>query len=348
MKPLETGGFSRRVALRTALAAGSPGLSMPFLTRNAGAEEPDVRLRVGHTAPADFSLHERLVEAAMAVSRRSGGKVEMRIFPNGELGSPVGLLAQVRAGTLDCAILQNQVLIHDLATAATPMVGFAFSGYDSLWPAIDGELGDYVCKLVHDRLGLVVPSRCWDFGFRQVTTISKPVGMAGDLQDLRIRVPPETEFFDLFHALKALPIGMPLNGLQKALHSHAVDGQESLLPFVDATHLYFELSYCAMTNHIWDGQWACFSGKTWARLPAGTQDVITMTFNEAALAQREDTARNLARLRASMEESGMKFNAVDVNSFRQVLRDAGYYAALRRKVGDDAWEKLEKYAGRLT
>ena len=43
----------------------------------------------------------------------------------------------------------------------------------------------------------------------------------------------------------------------------------------------------------------------------------------------------------------MKFNTVEPESFRKVLRAAGYYSAWKKKVGEDAMATLEKYTGRL-
>jgi TRAP-type C4-dicarboxylate transport system substrate-binding protein len=335
-----------RTMRRRALLAAGAALAIPFLPRYAQAAE--VTWRIGHNAPADFPMHVRLVEAAAAVADRSEGQMAVEIHPNSELGSPVGLFTQLRAGTIDAALLSCQLLANNLAVTALPTVGFAFAGYDRLWPALDGDVGRYVRAQMTERLGLVAMDSCWDFGFRQITTSGKPVNTAANMEGLRLRTPPEADFIGLFQSLKALPVTMPLNALNNALSTHSIDGQESVLPLVKAAGLFRVQSVCALTNHVWDGQWLCVSGKAWSTLPAKLKDVVAPCLNESALLQRQDTADGEAKIRKDLEAAGMVFNAPDPRSFRSVLRKSGYYAAWNKKMGDDGWAALEKYSGRLT
>jgi TRAP-type transport system periplasmic protein len=330
---------------RRAVLAAAAGLAAPFLPRFANAAE--VTWRIGHSAPTDFALHLRLQEAAAAIADRSQGRMEVEIHPDSQLGSPVGLLAQLRAGTLDAAPLTGQLLARDLPVAALPTPGFAFAGYAGLWPAIDGRIGGFLRTQFHERIGLVAMERCWDFGFRQITTSFKPVHTAADLAGLKLRTPPEADFITLFQAFKALPIAMPLGALNRALSTHAVDGQESVLPLVMATGLRNVQSVCALTNHVWDGQWLCVSGKSWSKLPANLQEAVAAALNESALRQRQDTEAADITIRRRLEAGGMTFNTVDPKDFRRVLRRSGYYTAWRARMGDDAWTVLQDYAGSL-
>jgi TRAP-type transport system periplasmic protein len=336
--PFRTKGIARRLVLTAGLAA-------PFLPRFARAAE--FTWRLGHSAPADFPLHLRLVEAADAIATRSAGQMALEVHANSELGSAIGLLAQVRAGTIDAAPLTSQVLANDLSLTALPMAGFAFDGYEQLWAAMDGDAGSFIRASIKDRLGLVTMDRCWDFGFRQITTSGKTVNTAADLVGLKLRTPPESDFIGLLQALKALPVTLPLNALANALASHYIDGQDSVLPLVQAAGLSRVQSLCALTNHVWDGEWVCVSGKSWAKLPPKLQDIVSAALNESGLQQRQDIADADVKTRKALETAGMTFNTVDPKSFRSVLRGAGYYATWKTRVGDDAWSALEKYAGRL-
>jgi TRAP-type C4-dicarboxylate transport system substrate-binding protein len=330
---------------RRALLTVAAGLAVPSLPRFARAAE--VTWRLGHNAPVDFALHLRLAEVATTIATQSGGQMVLAVHPNSELGSAVGLFAQLRAGTVDVVPVTSQLLSSELAVGALPMLGFAFDGYDSVWKAMDGDLGAFLRAQMKERLGLATMDRCWNFGFRQVTTSGKVVKVAGDIEGLRLRVPPEADFVGLLQALKVLPVSMPLSGLGRSLQSHVVDGQEGVLPLVKAARLYQVQSICSLTNHVWDGHWMCVSGKSWSNLPQKLKDIVATAFDEGGLPQRQDTAANEAQIQKDLESTGMKFNPVDAQSFRLALRKAGYYSAWQTKMGGDAWSALEKYSGRL-
>ena len=46
--------------------------------------------------------------------------------------------------------------------------------------------------------------------------------------------------------------------------------------------------------------------------------------------------------------AGMKFNEVDLASFRDVLRRQGYYALARKKFGEQTWSIVQKATGVTT
>jgi TRAP-type C4-dicarboxylate transport system substrate-binding protein len=106
-------------------------------------------------------------------------------------------------------------------------------------------------------------------------------------------------------------------------------------------------SLCALTNHVWDGEWICVSGNSWSKLPAKLKDIVVGALNESALRQRQDAADADVKMRKGLEAVGMKFNTVDPRGFRSVLSESGYYAVWQTRMGDDAWAVLEKYTGRL-
>ncbi|MGE0222039.1 MAG: TRAP transporter substrate-binding protein [Acetobacteraceae bacterium] len=321
------------------------GLAAPLVARFAHAA--DIAWRIGHTAPASFPVHRRLVEAAEAIGRESDGRMAVRVFPDSELGSQIGLLAQIRAGSLDASPITGQVLAGAQAAAALPMVGFAWSGYETLWRAIDGELG----KLIRDQLTrstrLIAMDRCWDFGFRVISTQARPVSTPKDLIGLRLRTPVEAELVGLFQALKALPLAMPLGEVYPALRRRQADGQEGVMPLIFAARLYEVQDTCSLTNHVWDGQWICIAPTSWNRLPDRLKEIVARALDAAGLRQREDTVQGNQEVRDILVRNRMAFNTVEQAPFRDVLRQAGYYREWRQRFGEKTWDVLERYAGRL-
>ena len=328
------------------LLAGAAALATPALPRFALAA-PEFQWRLGHTAPEAFPLHKRLVAAAAEIGAKSAGRIQLTVHPDSRLGGQLGLLQQVRGGAVEMTPVTGQSLAGVLGPVFVQSVGFAFAGYEKLWPAMDGDLGRAVRAQIKERLGVVAMERCWDFGFRHITTRNKPLRVAADLNGLKMRVPIDPDLTGLFQALNAVPLGMNLQDLMPALRSGAVDAQESLIPFVQAAQLNEQQSFCAITNHTWEGQWLCVNARAWTRLPDTLRDMVAAALDRAALAQRADTVTDEADMRKDLTAKGMTFNTVDPASFRSMLRSAGYYDKVRQRVGDELWSALEKYAGRL-
>jgi hypothetical protein len=73
---------------RTALRIVGTALAAPAIARYAQAAE--IRWRLGHVAPLDTPLHQRLTEASDAISKRSDGQMELSIIGEGRAGIQSG------------------------------------------------------------------------------------------------------------------------------------------------------------------------------------------------------------------------------------------------------------------
>ena len=63
--------------------------------------------------------------------------------------------------------------------------------------------------------------------------------------------------------------------------------------------------------------------------------------------ERADVAELNATLQKGLTTAGMLFNDTKPDSFRNRLRQAGFYAEWKGKLGEEAWAMLEKYSGKL-
>jgi TRAP-type transport system periplasmic protein len=321
--------------------AGAPLTSVPFALHAKSAE---FTLKVAHPLAASHPTHLRLQEAAGRIVEDSGGRVELRIFPDNQLGGEADTLSQVRSGGVEAYVIGGLVASALVPMAALDGVGFAFKDYSTVWPAVDGRLGATIRSALL-RAGLVPMPRVWDLGFREITTSARPVASVGDLAGLKIRVPAAAAYTDLFRSLGAAPASIQFGEVYASLQTHVVDGQENPLGLI-VTSKFFEVQkHCALSNHVWQGNWVLFNGRAWRSLPGPLQDVVEHRLDEAGLAQRADLARLDVSYRAAMSRAGMRIAAVDAPSFRERLSRSGYYERARRKFGDAAWTTLEEAVG---
>lgn len=332
---------TRRMLIGGAAAA----LAAPSLLRHAKAAE--FSWKFAHTAPLTFPFHIRLAEAAEQIDKDSQGRMELQVFPDAQLGGDNDLLSQARAGAIEFCQPTGQILASILPVTAISALGFAWSDYSKVWPAMDGDLGKYIRAQIAAKAGLVAMDQMWDLGFRQITTSTKPIKSADDLVGLKIRVPVAPSLVTLFKTLKAAPLSMQFTEVYSALQTHIADAQENPLTLIKVTKLYEVQKYCSLTNHVWDGHWACCNAAAWKRLPDDLKEIVARNLNAAALRERDDIAKGDRSVQADLEKAGLVFNTAETQSFRDGLKAGGFYKEWRAKLGDEPWEILEKYAGKL-
>jgi tripartite ATP-independent transporter DctP family solute receptor len=225
-------------------------------------------------------------------------------------------------------------------------IGFAFSDYDQVWKALDGDLGGFIRKEI-SKANLVAMERIWDNGFRQITSSSKPVQTADDLRGFKIRVPVSPLWTSMFKALDASPASINFSEVYSALQTKIVDGQENPLAIISTAKLNEVQKYCSITNHMWDGFWFLANRRMWERLPDDIRPILAKHINAAGLKERTDVAALNATLRKELTDKGMVFNQASSDSFRDRLRKAGFYGEWKGKYGDEAWALLERTTGKL-
>jgi len=334
-----------RLTRRSLIGTTCATLAMPVVLRQARAAQ--YTWKFGHSAPVTFPLHIRLTEAAKRIKEQSGGRMDLQIFPNGQLGGDNDLLSEARSGAIQFCQPTGQILASILPVTAISALGFVWSGYDKLWPAMDGDLGKYVRQQITAKAGLVPMERMWDLGFRQITSGTKPIRTAADLVGFKIRVPVAPSLVRLFKTLKAAPLALQFPELYSALQTHIADGQENPLELIVAAKLYEVQKYCSITNHVWDGHWLCCNAAAWKGLPDDLKAIVERNLNDSGIQERADIASLDASTQGELEQKGMVFNTAETESFRIGLRDGGFYKHWHEALGDKAWQILEKYAGML-
>ncbi|MFL9908291.1 TRAP transporter substrate-binding protein [Paraburkholderia sp. RL17-337-BIB-A] len=332
--------MSRRTFVQT---LGSLALSAVALPASAA----EFSWKFGHGFPASHPLHVRALQAAARIKQESGGRVDISVFPNSQLGGDNDLLSQVHSGGIDMFSTGGVILSTLVPNAALSGIGFAFADYSTVWPAMDGKLGAYV-RNAFQKSGLHALDRVWDNGFRETTTSTRAIANPADFANLKIRVPISPLYVSLFKALNASPTSINLAEVYTALQTRVVDGQENPLIVSDTAKFYEVQKYCSLTNHIWDGCWIVVNGDSWESLTPDLRTIVSRAFNAAALQQRGDIAAQNTALRDGLQKKGLKINQADPAPFRAMLQKAGFYTDWKNKFGPEAWGVLEASVGRLT
>lgn len=335
----------QRLPRRHVISGGAGICAATILHWPANAAEFSYKL--GASAPMEHPAMARSREAASKIGQESNGRLEITIYPNSVLGGDTAMISQLISGALEMYNLLIDLLAPRNPVCGLPGVGFAFPSYSHVWAAMDGEFGDML-RAVAEQIGFYCLGKCYDTGFRQVTTRTKPITGPDDLRGLKIRLPVAPYLMALFRRLGASPTAINLNEAYSALQTGIVDGQENPLVLIDTAKFYEVQKYCSLTNHVWSGFHVSFNVAAWQRLPADLQEIVHRNFTEAALAQRQDFIVMTEAEQQNLTAKGLTFNAPDLKPFRDALRKTSFYPDMKKTAGDKAWALLEKYVGLLT
>lgn len=333
-------GLSRRVVL----AAGASIPLVSILSRRGDAAEFTLKFATGQDP--SHPVNKRAREAIDRIKEATSGRVEINLFPANQLGSDTDLLGQIRNGAVDYLNIGSSVLATLVPAVGIVNTGFAFTSYDEVWKAMDGDLGKFV-KTEIENVGVLQVGKSWDNGFRQLTSSTREIKTPEDLKGFKMRVPAAPILTGLFQALGAGPTPINFNEVYSALQTKVVEGQENPLAIIATAKLYEVQKYCSLTSHVWDAYIILGNRRSFQRLPADAQEIVTRELNKAADAERADIAVLSKSLRDELSGKGLQFVEVDKAAFRSALGKTSFYKDWRAKFGDKGWTLLEQAVGQL-
>jgi TRAP-type transport system periplasmic protein len=301
-----------------------------------------------HYQPVASHVHPFLVDLWTAVRTETGGRVDVSVHADnaGSKASHADIIDQVRRGEIHFYAVMGSLLGPLSPVCEIQGVPFAFTNEEQVYALMDGPLGDYLRADLVQRGIYAVPFGLMENGFRHISTVERPIKIAGDLAGLRIRVPEGRIFDDTFRSLGATPMPIFVLDLHRALAERRVDAQENPLAITDSLKLADVTRHIALTSHMWSGFNLIANPAFWGSLGADGQAVVLRNVKRHIGRQRAHTGALNRKLESKLAESGIQFTRPDVASFRARLA-GGFYARWKKELGVTAWTLLEAGVGKL-
>jgi len=242
MKPI------RKISRIAAAAAATCLLS-------ASAFAADVTIRVGHLNPegafeshsgAMTTIFKSLVESA------SGGAIEVKLFPNGQLGKDNEVIQQVRDGIVESTISSSGGIAQHYPLVGVFDIPFAFPNIAVANRVID-QRSDFGMKFSADlesKTGLKVLGMIDSGGFFAFSNSKRPITSVDDMKDLRIRTMTLPTHQAMVSSLGGKPTPLPWAEVYTALQTGVADGQMNPIPIIAFAKFDEVQKYLSITNHV--------------------------------------------------------------------------------------------------
>ena len=306
--------FLKRIGIVLTLLVFSHPIVVP-------AEPYKVRIASHGESP----LYEQAQLFIEAINSRRPGEFAFTIYPRGELGLEQALIADLRAGSLEMAILGSGVLRLDgkLGLFDLPWL---FDDRLHVMCALSGELGRAVAARIESQAQIVVLG-IYETGFRHILNAKRPITVPADLQGLKIRVAGGKFRERVFQSMGAEPQWIEWGETRDALVNRTVDGAESIVAaFYDQT-LFKLADYLSLTGHVYTPSFLLASSAFFADLRPEQQQA----FREAgqAITQRAySVAATVAAKNFTEMKKWLTINRANVKAFQKATRDVyGDYIA---------------------
>lgn len=290
--------------LGSVLGAGLIGMAL-LLGSTAHAQDAKV-LRLSFVNVKEHPHGVGAERFAELVSKKSGGKLQVRLYPGGTLGSDMQVISSMQGGTIDLSVMVPGSLAGVSKEFGLFDLPFMFRSAAEADAVLDGPFGAKLMDILPGK-GLVGLS-FWDHGFRNFTNSKKPIATVEDFQGLKVRVQQIPIYIDMMRALGANPVPLSFPELYGALESRAVDGQENPLTSIVGSRLHEAQKFLSITRHTYNPLLVVGSKRSWDKLSEADRKILLEAANEAKPYQRQFSRDAEAKALAVIEAAGVKVN----------------------------------------
>ncbi len=294
-------------------------------------------IKLGHIAEPIHPYGQGADHFAKLVNERSGGDVEVKVFPSSQLGGQKDLIEGLIFGTVDMALVGTAVLGQFQPQISLFDLPFLFQDREHAYKSLD-TVGMKIGKDLEPKgiklLGYM------ENGIRHLTNNVRPVKTPADMKGLKIRVMTNKIYIEMMKALGASPTPMAFGELYSAMQQGTVDGQENPSAHIWTKRFFEVQKYASKTAHAYAPEPVVISMITWNRLSDSQKQLIKDCAADAIEWQRQLSEKQDKEFWDKIEATG-KIEVIDVDRAAFIEATRPVYKKFADVVGQDNIDAVE-------
>ena len=279
-----------------------------------------LKLKIGHVVTETGGEHLGSVKFAELLDKKSGGKIQLQIFPNGQIGGNREMIESMQVGALDMALPALPALGGFTDKTKVFDLFYLFDDNKQAEKILDGPVGQEVAKAV-EAANIKIIS-WWTQGFRE-TTANREIRKPADLKGLKIRVMENPLHIEAWNTLGASAIPMAFSEVLTSLQQGVLDAQENPYQNIVNSGFHTVQKYIIETHHLYGPLPVVVSKVVWDKLAPEQQKIILEAAEETKVWQRAKQDEINNKLKADIQKTGknviIELTPEQKNEFRQKL-----------------------------
>lgn len=283
----------------------------------------EVMLRAGTESNEEGLYYRTLVILDEQLAEKTGGRVDLEIFPNQQLGNETSMIEGLRSGSLDVAVVGGANFASFLPAFQIFSVPYIFKDYETYRAAMapDSAVWTLSQQKVEDAdlgLRLMAPTTV---GSRWVANSVGEVTEPEDMRELGLRMrvqnnPVEAEVWGNYGAS---PVSMPMPEVVAAMRQGVVQAVENAPDIFYTYKVHEAAKYMSRTDHSFYVALVLMGDRAMEKVPEDLRSVVEEAFAATGQQLLDESVDAQAKAVAGLEAEGAIIVDVDKEKFRAPL-----------------------------
>ncbi|GAJ15816.1 unnamed protein product, partial [marine sediment metagenome] len=239
----------------------------------SAGQEKKIVLRLGHIRETTHPTHLAALKFKELVEQKSEGRIEVKVYPNSQLGDPKEMFVKMQTGDLEMVYggINTFAWIKGGEAFEITAIPFLYRDYEHMRKSLLSDFFQPIIEKAEKETKIKIININGDTAPRGLTTKDRPIRNADDFKGLKIRTAASPTVLATMKALGALPQQVPFAELYMALKTGVVDAQENGALVVLSKSLYEVQNYYMKTDYIRDIETFYTGMDTWNKLSKENQ-----------------------------------------------------------------------------
>ena len=293
----------------SALLMGAPGLLL------AQTKE----LRLGILTPNGHPWNIAAQKVADTLKKESNGRLNLTIYPSGQLGNEAAMLQQMQTGALDMGWIMAAELGSRVPTIAAITAPYIVDSTPKIAKLVRHPVAMSLLDVLPAETGTV--GLAWGITGMRAIFSAKDITKISDIKGMKLRINPTPAYRDFYQLLGAAPTPVATPQVFDAMSNGQVDGLEADLEFSWNQRFDKVSKPILQMNAIFMPVVALVSGRVWQATSAADKELITRAVKAALNTQIDELADNEPKLIEQFKATKIPFRYANSADAQAVIAD---------------------------
>lgn len=293
----------------SALLMGAPGLLL------AQTKE----LRLGILTPNGHPWNIAAQKVADTLKKESNGRLNLTIYPSGQLGNEAAMLQQMQTGALDMGWIMAAELGSRVPTIAAITAPYIVDSTPKIAKLVRHPVAMSLLDVLPVETGTV--GLAWGITGMRAIFSAKDITKISDIKGMKLRINPTPAYRDFYQLLGAAPTPVATPQVFDAMSNGQVDGLEADLEFSWNQRFDKVSKSILQMNAIFMPVVALVSGRVWQATSAADKELITRAVKAALNTQIDELADNEPKLIEQFKATKIPFRYANSADAQAVIAD---------------------------
>ena len=275
-------------------------------------------IRLGHALDTNHSVHKAMVKMGEELYRISSGTMEIKIYPNQQLGSERECLELLQIGSLDITKVSTGVLENFSPNMKVLGLPYLFRDKEHAFSVLDGPIGKQL--LEETNFFRIKGLAYYDAGSRSFYTKSKAIKSPTDLKGLKIRVMESVTAMKMVESMGGSPTPISWGELYTSLQQEVVDGAENNPPSFFLSKQFEVCKYYTLDEHTTLPDVLVSGSYFWDSLKENQKKLLEEAVAISVDYQRKLWAESEAYSLSELKKSGVEIVYPDKSEFEKMVK----------------------------